>query len=67
MTLDALYTLIIGSNHLSTVNAVLLGIVFLLARQRYKTIVREFTCLQKSTREHEQTFVKYNMEIQREK
>ena len=63
---NALYNFLIGNNHVSVVNAVLLLIVFLLARQRYQGIVQDFECLQKSKREHEMTFVKHGMEIVRE-
>jgi len=64
--MNDIYHFIVGSDNLSTVNAALLGLVFLLARQRYLAIVEEFAYLQKATHEHEMTFIKHGMDIQRE-
>ena len=64
--MDDLYHLLIGSAHLSVVNAALLGIIFFFARQRYTTIVEEFCDLKKSIREFEQTLRKHGLDIERE-
>jgi hypothetical protein len=64
--MDDLYRLLSSSNHVSVVNAALLLIVFFLAKQRYAGIVEDFECLKKSAREHERTFLKNGMEIERE-
>jgi hypothetical protein len=61
-----LYSVLVGSNHVPVVNAALLGIVFLLARQRYKGIIEDFTCLQKFKRECELTFAKNGITMVRE-
>jgi hypothetical protein len=66
MELDAIYNFLVGNNHISAINAALLTIIFLLARQRYTGIIEDFKCLQKSKREHEMTFLKHGMEIVRE-
>ena len=66
MSFDDIYHFFVGGSHISVVNAALLAVVFLLARQRYTGIIEDFKCLQKSKREHEMTFVKHGMEIVRE-
>jgi hypothetical protein len=62
-----LYNFLIDGHNLSTVNAALVGIVFLLARQRYREIVKEFSCLKQSVREHEKTFIANGITIERER
>lgn len=51
---------------LSPLNTVLLGVIALLARQRIQGVVSDLSWAQKQLREHETTFVKYGMEVQRE-
>jgi len=55
--LDALYSWFIDRSGVSTINAALLGFIFLLARQRYKGMLEDFEAYEKRIVRLERTFL----------
>ena len=66
MDLHALYNFITSIPNLSPLNAILLLVVAWFARHKVMTLICELTIARKRIREHEATFLKHGMEIERE-
>jgi len=64
--MDALIGYISRLDSLSPLNALLVAVLFYIARRRWLDLVSDYETLERKHREHELTFVKYGMEIERE-